>query len=148
MKKLLTICLLLATSFNVNAQQKPTFEETLEYINAMFKENDIHLYPSNSKTGYAVQYILVEHSGKTIAYNKYKNGVKVTTLDIICSFNLFDIDSFEYSFNSNGFYLNTKKEDQYVASFRGLSAPDAGKLEKALTHLRTLCVKTADPFGE
>ena len=60
MKKLITICLLVAATFTVNAQQKPTFEETLEYINTMFKENEIFLYPANNDTGYLVGKISVK----------------------------------------------------------------------------------------
>ena len=33
MKKLITICLLLATTFTASAQQKPTKEETVAFIN-------------------------------------------------------------------------------------------------------------------
>jgi hypothetical protein len=139
MKKLITICLLVAATFTVNAQQKPTFEETLEYINAMFKENEIILYPGNSSHGYQVIKISVEKSGKIIAY---KNST-----DILCSFNLFDIKSFDFLPTNNYNFLNSKKESQYLAYFGRLNL-NAGKLEKALTHLRTLCVKSVDPFGE
>ena len=37
MKKLITICLLIATAFSVNAQQKPTKEETIAFMNRTLK---------------------------------------------------------------------------------------------------------------
>ena len=37
MKKLLTICFLIAISFTVNAQQKPTKEETIAFMNRTLK---------------------------------------------------------------------------------------------------------------
>jgi hypothetical protein len=38
MKKLITICLLIATSFTVNAQEKPSREQTIKFIESSLKK--------------------------------------------------------------------------------------------------------------
>lgn len=149
MKKLLTICLLLATTFTVKAQQM-NFEETVNYINDIFKENKIAYYNGDSLTGRYVKGISADKTGKVIIYDKYKsNNLEADKLDAIMnSINLFDISSYHYyqSFrligaeDSNGRYNN-------IGNFNEISGPVAGRLEKALTHLRSLCNNKADPFG-
>jgi hypothetical protein len=51
MKKLITICLLIATTCSVNAQQKPTKEQTLAYLTKTFKltEGEILLHEPYKK---------------------------------------------------------------------------------------------------
>ena len=148
MKKLLTICLFLVTTFTVNAQQL-TFEETIGYINNILKENPkVNYFNGNSSHGQYGMRISVDKTGKLIVYN-HKD-------DAVGSFNLFDfekckanktIDTYENGdkFNGENIELLDKNGDR-LGKFSDLMATYSPKIEKALKHLRSFCTN-ADPFG-
>ncbi len=149
MKKLLTICLIVATTFTVNAQDgKPTFEETVEYINSIFKENRIDYFNGNSNYGYNILGIKADKSGKIIIYNKYKNEIETTELEItINAINLFDIDKYFHNDLHNSLYLKGLNNSQ-IGQFSNMSPPQSARFEKALKYLQTLCSRKNDPFAE
>ena len=121
MKKLITICLIMATVFTVNAQDgKPTKEQTVEFIKSYFKDKSIKvdefndktkIYRSSEYTNFSVDFdyntsqmiINFEYEGvfqavtapsldnKTITNNKYV-------------FNIYDIESIKTIFYGSGPY--------------------------------------------
>lgn len=132
MKKLITICFFIATSFTVNAQQL-TFEETVKYI--------------NDKIECCAEYktTLIAQKDGTLKFKTY-------------SINLFDLDDIntenckygicnrigETSGNSY-IYFKTGSTPN-LAAF--VSEKDAERVYNALFHLRSLCTKTKDPFDK
>jgi hypothetical protein len=152
MKKLITICLLIATTFSAKAQDM-NFEETVKYINDIFKENSISYFKENSNTSDLINGISVKKDGKIICYNAYKGSNRVPldqTNEILFSFNLFDFTRLSYEDKFQYFIKNVGGDVKYLdwGFFYGITEPNIMRLNKALTHLRTLCVKTADPFGK
>lgn len=148
MKKLITICLFMATAFSVNAQT-PTFEETVNYINNILKENPkVNYFNGGNGIGKYGKRISVEKTGKLVVYNK--DGA-------VGSFNVFDFEKCEASNpyveseygNYTGEYITLLgKNNQKLGMFSNLLVSYSTKLEKAFKHLRTFCVKEKDPFGE
>jgi len=83
MKKLLTICLLMATVFTINAQDgKPTKEETVQFIKEYYQNNIL----STGVSGYT------DKNNKEIFYNK-----SVENIDV----------QFDKKLNIFSFYLET-----------------------------------------
>jgi hypothetical protein len=152
MKKLLTICLLIATSFTVNAQEL-SFEETVKYINDIFKENKIGYHIGGNTSGRFVKGITADKTGKVIIYDLYKGASEESKTDkfdvIMCTINLFDIFLITPRDNDRLYLIAESKitPRPNVGFFILIPAPLAGRLEKALDHLHYLCEKKADPFG-
>lgn len=151
MKKLITICLLIATAFTTNAQEM-NFEETVNYINDIFKENEISYFRENSNTGDFSNGISVKKDGKVICYNRYKGNVRVTldeSNEILCSFNLFDFTRFTFDGSFNYFIKEDSGQVKYLdwGMFTGMKEPVVIRLNKAFDHLRSFCNKKSDPFG-
>ena len=142
MKKLITICLIITATFTVNAQNI-SFEETVKYINDKITccatevgtlSTGIQVFPNG--------YISIKHTNK-----KY---------DI--SFNFFDLvkPAPEYVCDNcdNGigithgyptsvaFYI----KPNFTVLINFATEAEAQRVLKAFLHLRSLCVKTKDPF--
>ena len=81
MKKLITICLLIATTIIANAQTKPTKEETIAYINRLFEStvgktafNQTIIRSSFNYETYIYEYLPIKEGVN------YTNTVAVTSL--------------------------------------------------------------------
>lgn len=162
MKKLLTLCLILTTTFTVKAQAL-TFEETVNYINEIFKENKIGYHIGTGTNGRIVKGITANKTGKVIIYEMYKGESVTDKFDVILTaINLFDL-LFIYSIapGNNQIsalllrgYQGNNVDRSTVGFFIGasheqpLQEPLADRLKKALKHLRSLCNRQADPFGK
>lgn len=134
MKKLITICFILATSFTIKAQDM-NFEETVKYIN-----------------------------DKIICCSKYENLTITATIsgDILWGnhgerINLFDlvpeVDQTEVAQNSQGIKLDIHGYIWFSGAKTGSSLfnqfsseVDAERMFKAFLHLKSLCTKKKDPF--
>nr|WP_315153953.1 hypothetical protein [uncultured Flavobacterium sp.] len=78
MKKLITICIFMATAFSVNAQDgKPTKEQTIEYIKSFFEKHytQIEIPPNTGYYGYytlSKDYIFdINNTAVTIKYKSW-----------------------------------------------------------------------------
>ena len=133
MKKLLTICLLLATTFTVKAQDM-SFAQTVEYINKLLDEKTLFFWPDDSK-GSSILVLDCEKNGIVtmgIGYGLTKP-----------SLNLFDVA--EWNIKENQALLLDKNKER-VGKITGASTANFNRLKKALDYLRTLCTKIKDPF--
>lgn len=140
MKKLLTICLLLATTFTAKAQNM-SFEETVKYINeklaCCLDNKDVRLTAKKDGT--------VSFWGNT--------------------FNFFDLEDFTLSNyekkltlkTSNGIKVYLDESSGYYGTMFNTSSwskllfrdeINAERVYNALLHLRSLCTKTKDPFDK
>jgi hypothetical protein len=119
MKKLLTICLIMATMFTVNAQDgKPTKEQTIEFIKSYFKDKTFKVdeYNKNDKTYRSSEYMNFNvdfnyNTSQMIINFKYQGVFKAVSepsLDneTISSnkyiFNINEIESIQTLFYGNG----------------------------------------------
>ncbi len=138
MKILLTICLLLATTFTVRAQ-KLSFEETVKYIN----DKIVCCSENNFDT------IIAKRNGTIKWLNK--------------SVNLFDLMSIEATENTilhkDGislykgistvcvyFKVSVSDDDEVLNRFK--IKANGERVYNALQHLRSLCTKEKDPFDK
>lgn len=137
MKSLLT---LLAIFFGLGIANAQTFDETVNYINNFFKDNEVSYFPGMA-TGFMSEYLVselkVEKNGRVSFINKLTGKVKGTS-------NLFEFEKFEEG-NSASLWLEDKNNN-IIGRFYGFPLSHISKIEKALKHLRTLCVKEKDPF--
>nr|WP_315153947.1 hypothetical protein [uncultured Flavobacterium sp.] len=132
MKKLITICLFMATVFSVNAQ---TFEETVSYINDKLKCCSINYSDADYKT----VSVIANHDGIL--------SVKMS-------------NSAEYKIDILSLYQNTSEPPIYVKNdeinfsitstkqkiWRIVSKQEADRIVKALLHLKSLCKKDKELF--
>ena len=137
MKNFLT---LLAIYFGMGLASAQTFDETVNYINNFFKENEVSYFPDMA-TGFVSEYLVselkVEKNGRVSFVNKRTGKVKGT-------FNLFEFEKFEEG--NVGFLFLKDKNNNIIGHFSRFPSTHIPKLEKAFKHLRTLCVKEKDPF--
>lgn len=141
-----------------------SFDETVNYINDIFKENKLSYYIGESNTGRMVKGITADKTGKVIIYDLYKGESVNENFDVILtSINLFDLliyysESFRAEGDDNKTCalllrgnIDSNGNRSTVGFFAGatapLAAPLAERLKKALKHLRSLCNRQADPFG-
>ena len=135
MKKLITICLLLATTFASNAQQM-NFDETVKYIN-----DKIECCAESKGT------ISVTRNGE-IRWDQWR----INLFDLVpfptksasilmenSGIQLWDFGTF-YKIH----FQITKEEFKCPTYFK--SQADAERVFKAYIHLRSLCTKEKDPF--
>ncbi len=129
MKKLITICLLLATTFTLNAQD---FEASKYQINEILKQNKITYLiggVDEGETRINLKKIEVKEFGKVIINGTAeKNAVY---------FQLFDITGYELKEGS----LLLIDEDRKMAKIMGLSRSSGKEIIKSLRNLYVLCVK-------
>jgi hypothetical protein len=140
MKKLITICLFMATTFAVNAQdKKPNFEETVKYI-----DNLVGSHKSSLKHHYVFKFTAKKNGEITFNYVN-KNPI---------SMNLFNMTENIYINETPGIsssrYLRFTfvGNDKYYLNLEDDKLEDCRKLKKAFEHLQSLCTKEKDPFGE
>ena len=137
MKNFLT---LLAIYFGMGLASAQTFDETVNYINNFFKENEVSYFPDMA-TGFISEYLVselkVEKNGKVSFINKTTGRVKGV-------FNLFEFEKLEVV-NGSFLYLRDKNNN-VIGYFYGFPLSHISKIENAFKHLRTLCVKEKDPF--
>lgn len=147
MKKLLTICLLIATTFTVNAQEL-NFEQTVTYINTFFKDNSkIPYYNGESNTGYLILGIQASKDGKIVFFANYKNQIPTTNFDSpLSSFNLFDVKEFKNT-NGNLYFYAAEQSTKKIGYLDLHSESNSERIKKAFLHLQSLCNKSEDPFG-
>jgi len=147
MKKLLTIFVLFLGLGLTNAQSL-TFDETVNYINKIFEENDdsnINWFSYGSDSGDLIHGIRAEKNGKIILYSHFGSNVSYSkeTKNPKGSFNVFNFEKF----NENGNSLELlDKNNKMIGRLYRFPPTYISKLEKALKHLQTLCVKEKDPF--
>lgn len=136
MKKLITICVLIATGFTLKAQEM-NFEETVKYI------NDKIICCSDYKAGT----IKATLSGDILWSNQ---GLRINLFDLVP-----EVPDYKPAQNSQGIIL-----DNYGNIFFSGAMPNSGHLNqfpvqaeaervfKALLHLKSLCTKKKDPFDK
>ncbi|MGV8946379.1 MAG: hypothetical protein ACOH1N_08125 [Lutibacter sp.] len=133
MKKLLTICFLIAITFGAKAQ---TFEETVDYINEKLKCCSINYVDRDFKTAS----ITVEHNG--IIIYKISNGVegKIDILSLFVAGNIPPI-----SFDEADLVMFRITSNDYK-QWRMVSKLEAERVVKAIIHLKSLCKKNTELF--
>ena len=135
MKKLITICLVLATSFTVKAQDM-SFEETVKYIQE--KINCCTVDYDDGTTRYS-----------KIEINKNGNINFVRSEAQNLPFNLFDLNKrgdCKCGISQEGTYVEFWYESNRCKRIKLTTIPESGRVYKAFLHLLTLCNKTKDPF--
>lgn len=137
MKKLITICLILTTTFTVKAQQM-NFEETVKYI-----QQKVECCTVNYDDGTA------RYSKVDIAKNGQIKFIRTDTENL--TFNLFDLNkrgSCECGISNDVTYVEFWYEENKCKRLKLNTIPESERVSKAFLHLLTLCIKQKDPFGE
>ena len=125
MKKLLTICLIMASLFTVNAQDgKPTKEQTVEFIKSYFKDKTMKTdkFENDRYTSWEYRNVIINFDYSTSImiiqyefeynYDNVKQNLKdkrINYYKYVC--NIANIESINYSFTGKGPYhikLNLK----------------------------------------
>lgn len=132
MKNILT---LLAIFFGLGLANAQTFDETVDYLNNFFKENEVAYFHGDGTMGHYIKEIKVEKNGK-ISFTDARREIKGF-------FNVFDFEKFN---EINKRLLLLDKNNQQIGRFSDFPPTHISKIEKAFKHLRTLCVKEKDPF--
>lgn len=156
MKKLLTICLIMATVFTANAQDgKPTKEQTLEYLQSviLFVRGGTYVY-TGYKSGKAYDLYEMKLDGCVLKMKCREGDMRfsrMTKSEYIQEIDLSKVESFRFTIeelrsddwkniNDNLYlYYATKnsKKNEIVGFY---CAPEnSEKALKALNHLRKLC---------
>jgi len=152
MKKLLTICLIMATVFAVNAQEL-NFDETVKYI----KENLIkyRFYHHQGRVGYQIQCNIdnfkATQNGEILLISTSGMDAYMCNEQII---NLFEKDKengqeikIRYERIRGNDYVVAFGSNYYYQLYSDNAPPDVGeRLANAFNHLRSLCKKEKDPF--
>lgn len=141
MKKLITICLLIAIAFNANAQTQNTSlnkQQTLDYIEKLFKAN----YESSDN----LKVTEFKLDGKILSWKSQVIGIRVD-LSKVTSLETSQYGTV-YNPNYQVFYKTNNDRIAVLTWVRVES--DAKRLIKALEHLIELLKKETsnDPFGE
>lgn len=141
MKKLLTICLLIATAFTVNAQEM-SIEETVKYINDKIACCGIDKFIFKCTT-----------SGNIIVKNpSYVDETIVNIFDLsIEPPAIYEKGDFKINNGVSLYetYISFNLTKTRSISFNSFSTrADAERVYKALLHLRSLCTKEKDPFDK
>jgi len=138
MKKLITICLLMATVFTVKAQQL-TFEETVKYINNnLEKPNQIIADKSGNIT-------VVKYNERFNFFDLDTNVVYYSTAD---KRELgLELETYNVSDGSKGYQITANVDKNNIALISHFNNQIvADRVFKALLHLRSLCTQIKDPF--
>ena len=143
MKKLITICLLLATAFivNVQAQNAPlNKQQTLEYIEKLYKET----FEYNPDKNFTVFNVTLD--GKILQVI-YSNGLK-SRIELFSNQTL-TITKDDPKYGYDIIYNPPIKNNKNILTHISLES-DAKRLKKALEHLIEILKteKSTDPFGE
>lgn len=142
MKKLITICILLATAFSAKSQEnKPalSFEETVEYINKKNETNGYVLRPGysiNESYGAGIESINVIKSGNIEFY--------LCCDWPIVAFNLFDLTKEIYIDEKDRLVFEFSSTEKKEIKTKSLAETE--RLKKAFSQLISLCTKQKDPF--
>lgn len=141
MKKLLTLLALI--SLSASSLKAQTFDETVEYISTLVKDNKTFHYSPGYSTGNGINKISAGKDGKIVFF--WVSPADPNVKETAGSVNLFDVAKFDIYSNGFTFRDVDGKSLGYLSSM-----PDASgnRLKKAFEHLRTLCDKSADPFAE
>ncbi|MCU7619182.1 hypothetical protein NZ698_18540 [Chryseobacterium sp. PBS4-4] len=147
MKELLTIFVLFLGLGFTNAQSL-TFDETVNYINKIIEENsgsNISWFNNGSDSGDLIHGIIAEKNGKIILYSHLDRNLNYSkeTKNLKGSFNVFDFEKFNEYWK---FFELLDKDNKMIGRLYRFPPTYISKLEKALKHLQTLCVKEKDPF--
>lgn len=137
MKKLFIICLFLATTFSVKAQQM-SFHETVKYIQQK------------------VECCSVNYEDGTARYSKVDITISgqikfIRTDGESLTFNLFDLNkrrSCECGISNNDTYVEFWYEENRCKRLKLNTIPEAERVSKAFLHLITLSTKEKDPFDK
>ena len=139
---------LIVFSFTSKAQNL-TLEQTVDYINGVLESGQIEYFPGNNINNQTNR-VKIDKSGR-ITFLMYKEADKTTTP--WGSFNVFDLESTEWQeYNSTnlgvtGLLKFYTKDKSFPAMFRGFSKANADRFYKAILHLKDVCTKSLDPFG-
>jgi hypothetical protein len=149
MKKLLT--LLAITFLTTSSLKAQTFDETVAYINAIFKENQGITYTLGKGGGlnYYVNGISATKEGKVTIYWTHKEEQKVDfdpqTNVPITSINVFRIYEWKKLY---GDMTLLDAKGGMIGYFKNTSDDIDKRLKNAFTHLRDLSTYKADPFAD
>ena len=149
MKNLLTLFVLFLGLGMANAQNL-SFDETVNYINKILEENsdlNINWFAYGSNKGDLADGIIAEKNGKITFYSKFSNSYTRSedTKTPTGSFNVFIFDKL----NEKDTYVELlDKNNKLIGSLYSFPPSYISKMEKALKHLRTLCIKEKDPFED
>jgi hypothetical protein len=141
MKKLITICLFMATTFTVNARNL-NFSETVTYIKDNLEAKgryayDLHYTGSTSYSTVFLRNILISADGQI----KCIWGERNIYPPII--FNLNKVLKIENQDTKIRFFITTNS--YYLLETE--TQIDSERLTKAFNHLKLLLPKAKDPFG-
>ena len=160
MKKLITICLILATTFTLKAQDgKPTKEQTIEYLKSVLLGVEGGKYLERKRGRSAGLDFLddiklegcilqMKNGRQEIIYGEklpkqiddfYFQSIDFSTVESF-KFKLEEIsgDWIKYNENLLLFYDTTRKKNNWVVGFY-CKPENTEKVLKALNHLRKLC---------
>jgi hypothetical protein len=146
MKKLLTLCFLVSMAFTSNAQ---TFEETVDYLNNIIKENEnVNYFPGSISRGRSVLGIVVNKTGRVTVYDDWNDKLDREITEYVKPIGVFNLFDFEKcGIEEGNFIIILDKNSLKLGMFSSLIPVYSPKIEKALKHLRSLCTKEQDLFG-
>jgi hypothetical protein len=130
MKKLITFCLIMVTTFVMHAQKKElNKEETVAYIEKLYKAN----YYQVSSVSLDANILQIEYEGKSGKTEMIRTEIKNSPFGIHQGDEYFFIEH-----NNNRFFI------QFLQT-----KTDADRMKKALEHLQKLIQTEGsdDPFG-
>ena len=144
MKKLLTICLIMTTTFTLNAQTRPTKEETISWL-----QEKLSKYIVSKNNNYNNIIITATSCEIIIDYNtaNYKWQMKVPTDEVI--FTLESISTSGERITDQNITKGTSKVFKNSIDDFNLKEGETdlrARVKKALDHLATFCPKKKETF--
>lgn len=129
---------------------KPSFEETVNYINNIFKENkklNICARGGKNSRGELCHGITASKNGKVVFCSHLPTTSTGVTNDeyAIFSINLFDFEKIDMP-DHHDWRNILDKNNNSIGLISDLPASYVSKLVNAFKHLRTFCTKEKDPF--
>lgn len=139
MKKLITVFVLfLGLGLGLAQEKKPTFEETVIYIDNIVGKN-------KSTLGYNyVSKFTAKKNGEVTFDLGNSNPITMNLLNMTKDIYLEETTS---AYRARYLSFTFIGDDKYILSLRDDKFEHLQRLKKAFEHLRSLCTKEKDPFG-
>lgn len=145
MKRLITICLIIATTFTVQAQDM-NFDETASYIKEKILAGGCNSRYGQTENDYStvcIYIVEIEKNGQ-IVFGYDHNDKEYSN----AKFNINNIIKIELDDTYGKKYIRFYTSDKSYYIIETVSQVESERLVKAFTHLKTVCTKTKDPFDK
>ncbi len=147
MKKIISICLLVVTTFTVKAQDM-SFEETVKYINekiACCGYGSFSQFPKEANLGGDIEWF----DGGRNSINLFDLVSVTTDEDHLLNNNGISLVKGYWNGQPGLFRIEFQKTKERSIVFHAFESQlDAERIYKALLHLKSLCTKKKDPFDK